>query len=45
MTADQAMTFVAAVVDAVRRHVSDADTRRRIADDLDRLVAGGDSRP
>jgi hypothetical protein len=45
MTADQAMTLVAAVMAAVRRHVPDADARGRIADELDRLVEGGDSRP
>jgi hypothetical protein len=45
MPADQAMTFVAAVVDAVRRHVPDPDARGRIMDDLDRLVEGDNSRP
>jgi hypothetical protein len=45
MTADQAMAFVAAVMAAVLRHVPGPDARRRIADELDRLVEGGDSRP
>jgi hypothetical protein len=30
---------------AVQRHVPDPNIRRRIADDLDRLVEGGNSRP
>jgi hypothetical protein len=39
MTAEQAMTLMAAVADTVRRNVHDRDALAAISDDLNRLVA------
>jgi len=39
ITAERAMVLVAALTDAVTRHVLDLDVRRRIADDFARLLS------
>lgn len=39
MTAEQAMLFLSAVVDIVRRHVSDRNVLAAITADVDRLIA------
>lgn len=39
ITAERAMVLVAALTDAVQRHVLDLDARRRIADDFARLLS------
>lgn len=41
MTSDQAMTLLAAVVDTVRKHVTDPNALRGISADITRLVADG----
>ncbi len=44
LTAEQAMVLVSAVVDAVRRHVTDRPTLAAISEDITRLVSSADGR-